>query len=214
MSYNKYFINLARCPERCAKFDETWTRFQAVDYKDLDDDNIMFSRMVSMYNINPKEHKAKTACFMSHYNILRMIAEQRINHCIICEDDAVQMNELPDPTELGDEYTFLGGYFSNLKMTQGALKVPVPSTPGLNELNRETHRILMTLSYYIPHYEIAQKIIDHINSKARVRAIDCMGHSFPVPMNYWYPAVFVEEDIPSTIRSKKTKHPTTEYLLR
>ena len=212
--YTKFYINLKRSPERCAKFDDTWTRFEAVDYKDLEDDNIMYSRMVSMWNILPEEHKAKTACFMSHYNLLRKIAEQRLSHVIICEDDALQIGDLPDPTELGEEYCYLGGYFSNLKLTKGHLREKVPSTQGLNELNRETHRMLMMVSYYIPHYDIAQKIVDSINSKARVRAIDCMTHTFPIPMNYWYPAVFVEEPGKSTIRSKKTKHCDSEYLLR
>jgi len=214
MSYHKFFINLLRCEDRAKNFDSSWTRSPAVDYQLLSDDHVMFERMVSFWNLNPHEHRAKTACFMSHYNILRKIAEQRLVNCIVVEDDAVQMSELPEPEMLGNEFCYLGGYFSNMKLTKGALKERVPSKPGLNELNRETHRMLMCVSYYIPHYEIAQKIINYINTKARVRAIDCMAHSFPVPMNYFYPAVFVEGPGQSTIRKEKRKHPTTEYLLR
>ena len=211
--YNKFFVNLLRCPERANNFDETWTRAPAVDYRDLPEDHHMFERMVSMWNLNPHEHRAKTACWMSHYNILKKISEQRLMRCIVVEDDAQMMNELPAPHELGNEFTYLGGYFSNLKMTKGPLKEPVVSKPGLNELNRGTHRMLMTLAYYIPHYEIATKIISYLDSLPRVRAIDVMAHCFPVPMNYYYPARFVEAPGQSMIRAKKTKHPDTNYML-
>ena len=213
MSYQKFFINLKRCPERANNFDETWTRAPAVDYRDLDPDHHMFERMVSYWNLNPHEHKAKTACWMSHYNILKKISEQRLMRCIVVEDDAQPMNELPAPHQLGNEFCYLGGYFSHLKLTQGHLREPVPSKPGLNELNRETHRMLMMVAYYIPHYEIATKIINYLDSLARIRAIDCMAHAFPVPMNYYYPARFVEAPGPSMIRAKKTKHCTTDYML-
>tara|TARA_R110002096_G_scaffold9201_1_gene36803 strand:+ start:1209 stop:1751 length:543 start_codon:yes stop_codon:yes gene_type:complete len=179
----------------------------------MPDDHYMFERMVSYWNLNPAEHRAKTACWLSHYNILKKISEQRLMRCIVVEDDAQQMSELPDPHELGNEFCYLGGYFSNLRLTKGPLKDKVLSKPGLNELNRETHRMLMTVSYYIPHYEIATKIITYLDSLTRIRAIDCMLHAVPVPMNYYYPALFVETPGPSTIRQKKRKHPNTEYML-
>ena len=213
MSYHKFYVNLKRCPERANNFDETWTRAPAVDYRDLPDDHHMFERMVSYWNLNPHEHKAKTACWMSHYNILKKISEQRLMRCIVVEDDAQPMSELPEPHELGNEFVYLGGYFSNLKLTQGHLKEKVLSKPGLNELNRETHRMLMMVAYYIPHYQIATQIITYLDSLVRIRAIDCMTHCFPVPMNYYYPALFVEAPGPSMIRAKKTKHCTTEYQL-
>ena len=179
MSYNKFFINLLRCEDRATNFDSSWTRSPAVDYQCMPDDHHMFERMVSMWNINPREHKAKTACWLSHYNILKKISEQRLN----------------------------------LRLTKGHLRELVPSTPGLNELNRETHRMLMFVAYYIPHYDIATRIITYLDSLVRIRAIDCMAHAFPVPMNYVYPALFVEAPGPSTIRAKKTKHCTTDYQL-
>ena len=98
-------------------------------------------------------------------------------------------------------------------MTQGPLKEIVHSQPGLNQLNRDTHRMLMTLSYYIPHHSIATKIVEFLDSKVRIRAIDVMLHSIPCPVNYYYPARFVESDELSTIRPKKRKHPNADYLL-
>ena len=213
MSYTKFYVNLLRCPERANNFDETWTRAPAVDYRDLPEDHHMFERMISYWNLNPAEHRAKTACWMSHYNILKKISEQRLMRCIVVEDDAQQMDTLPEPHELGNEFLYLGGYFSNLKLTKGHLKDKVLSKRGLNQLNRETHRMLMFVSYYIPHYQIATQIINYLDSLPRIRAIDCMAHTFPIPMNYYYPALFVEAPGPSTIRKKKTRHCNTDYML-
>ena len=55
MNYTKFYINRSCDTERAKKFNDSWIRAPAVDYKDLQEDNVMFSRMVSMWNINPKE---------------------------------------------------------------------------------------------------------------------------------------------------------------
>ena len=52
MDYHKFYINRACDVTRKEKFDDTWTRAPAVDWKDLQEDNVMFERMVSFYNIN------------------------------------------------------------------------------------------------------------------------------------------------------------------
>ena len=59
-------------------------------------------------------------------------------------------------------FTYLGGYFSHLKMKDGPLRkeheFPL-STDGINQLDRTTHRILMTLAYYIPHCTLTSSAI-------------------------------------------------------
>ena len=72
---NKFFINLDRCNDRQKYFDNSWTRWRATDWKELDSDDPIFERMVSMWNINPAEHRAKCACWLSHINLLRHISE-------------------------------------------------------------------------------------------------------------------------------------------
>ena len=52
---NKFVINLDRCQDRMKYFDDSYTRWSAVDGADLDDDPIL-TKMISMYNIDPKQH--------------------------------------------------------------------------------------------------------------------------------------------------------------
>ena len=47
----KFVINLERCLERMDMFDDSYTRWIATDYKDLDDGDEIYKRMVSMWNI-------------------------------------------------------------------------------------------------------------------------------------------------------------------
>ena len=208
----KYFINLARSPDRCAKFDKTWTRWEATDYRDLEIDDPIFTRMCSIWNTDPKMHQAKSCCFLSHYRLLQYIVEHKLNEVLICEDDAVQINPIPE--KLGETFTYLGGYFHSLRMTDGPLRCEVPSEPGLNPLCRDQSRMMCMLSYYIPRWEIAESLLSFFDSKARLRAIDVMLFTAPISFSYYFPAPFVEGDDPSTIRSKKQKHGDTHYLLK
>ena len=50
---NKFVINLDRCKDRMLLFDNTWTRWEATDGKDLENDDPILQRMCSMWNINP-----------------------------------------------------------------------------------------------------------------------------------------------------------------
>ena len=209
----QFFINLDRSPDRQKKFDNKWSRWKATDYKDLEEDDPIFKRMCSFWNINPNEHKAKSACFLSHYYLLKHIVSQKLNQVVVCEDDAQLINPIPSPEKLGNDFTYLGGFFSHLRMTDGPLKDTVTSQVGLNPLDRDSYRMIMFMSYYIPRWEIAQSMIDYFDSKARLRAIDVMSHHIPITMNYWYPACFVETPEQSTIRDKKNRHCDTHYYL-
>lgn len=207
----KYYINLKRSPERRAKFDDTWERWEATDYRDLEVDDPIFARMTSIWNTAPKMHQAKSACFLSHYRLLQFIVKNKMNNVLICEDDAVQISPIPE--KLGETFTYLGGFFHSLRMTDGPLLCDVPSHRGLNPLDREHHRMMCTLAYHIPRWHIAQSLLNFFDSKARLRAIDVMLFSAPLSFSYYYPAPFVEAGEPSTIRTKKGKHADSHYRL-
>jgi len=211
----KFYLNLNRSLERRTKFDDTWTRFTAVDGQELASDEPILKRMVSMWNITEKEHRGKCGCWQTHYNMLCHIRNNKLNRVIVVEDDAVQVNEIDD--EILAEcknFTYLGGYFAHTRMSHGALvESEFPgSYEGLNELDKNDMRILMTLAYYIPHWTIARDIIDYLDSKVRIRAIDIMLFDIvKVPLDYVYPAFFIEEECESTIRVGKTKHANMYY---
>ena len=78
--------------------------------------------------------------------------------------------------------------------------------------------MLMSLVYYIPHWTIARDIIDYLDSKVRIKAIDIMLFDIvKVPLDYIYPAFFIDGDDKSTISDDgckpewKTKHANMFY---
>lgn len=202
----KFVVNLDRCKDRMLFFDKSYTRWAAIDGAELSDDNPVLSKMISMYNIDPKQHRAKCGCFISHVNLLKHIFTNKLNNVIVVEDDAEQVNPLP--IDMPNEFIYLGGFFApkcfkdNLhlpEMKQGLMEVP------------ENTKLLMTLSYYIPNWEVAEVIYDHIMSQNRYRAIDIMLNKVDIKRYLYFPACYVERPLVSTIREDKNKYSTKYY---
>lgn len=203
---NKFVINLDRCQDRMKYFDDSYTRWSAVDGADLDDDDPILTKMISMYNIDPKQHRGKCGCWLSHMNLLKHIVENKLNNVIIVEDDAEQVAHIPEP--MPNEFIYLGGFFAPNRfnddlivpeMKQGILEVP------------EDIKLLMTLSYYIPTWEMGEFIYNHIIEQSRYRAIDIMYNKLPIKRYLYFPACYIERPLTSTIRTDKNKHSTKYY---
>ena len=204
---NKFFINLNRCPERLNYFNDTWTRWEATDYKDLDSGDPIFSKMVSMWNIQENEHNAKCACWLSHIGLLKHIVENSLNKVIIVEDDAEQVNHLPD--DLGDEFCYLGGFFMQT-MKGGAVKPPPLVDGSINALPTG-YKLMCNLAYYIPTYQIAQSMLNEIICQKRYRAIDVSFQKVSNQRNVYSPAIFRERPLESQIRKDKKKFASENY---
>ena len=212
MIERKFVINLDRCLDRMESFDDSYTRWSATDYKDLGDNHPIFDKMILYHSIrNTNQHKAKCGCYLSHTNIWRYIILNKLNNTLIVEDDAEQVmpliNDLPR-----DSFTYLGGFFHNKKMTDNT-KINIINKEGINLLDKDKYRILMTLAYYIPTWEIAEKMLEGVRGgrRERIRAIDVMMYNIDLPIYYQYPANYIEKDIPSTIRKGKVKHSNQFY---
>ena len=63
----------------------------------------------------------------------------------------------------------------------------------------------MTMSYLIPRWELAEELLNYLDSLKRLRAIDRMVWKSPIKKAYIYPAVIVEEETPSLLRIKRRK---------
>jgi GR25 family glycosyltransferase involved in LPS biosynthesis len=208
----KFVINLNRSHDRFEKyFDDSYTRWEATDYKDLPLHHDVFRRMISYYNLSESEHRAKCACFLSHYNLLKHIVENKINNCLILEDDAQLVRHLPNPADLPrDSLIYFGGFFHHKLMTNNK-KVVHESKEGVNKLDKSKMRVLMTVSYFIPTYEVAEKIIKYIDTLKRLRAIDVILYTVAIDTYYYYPSIYVERCLESQIRKNKKKHSTELY---
>jgi hypothetical protein len=207
-----FVVNLDRATDRWSYFkdDERFTRWSATDYKDLNDNHPIFKDMVSYWNINPKEHKAKCACYLSHTNIYRYIIQNHLYDTLILEDDAEIVGEIPDNLPQ-DGFTYLGGFSSHLKLTDGPMKVDFQD--GVNPIKHNEYRMLCCLAIYIPNPRVALKMLQACEktTKRRPRAIDTMIRNALVPQYVYYPAPIIERSIPSQIRKSNPKHTNIYY---
>jgi GR25 family glycosyltransferase involved in LPS biosynthesis len=209
-----FVVNLDAATDRWEQYenDDRFTRWNAWHYDDLPVTHPIFKEMVSMYNINPKEHKAKCACYISHTRLYEYIIKNKLDDVLIIEDDAELVSELPDSKKLPqDGFTYFGGFTSHLKMTQGPVKVHFDGN-GIHRIQDDKYRMLMTVAIYIPNWIVAKKMLSACKpEKKRPRAIDTMLRDAYCPQYVYYPAPFIEKDFPSQIRKGKKKHSNQFY---
>ena len=200
-----FYINLLDDYKRRQKFlGCNFHRWEACSREEVPDE--LDKKMKSMWNFPRQSHLGRCGCFMSHYELYTYIVEMELNDVLICEDDAVHVKDLPKEYP-NDGITYLGGFLHQTKMMDNS-KVNVDLKEGINYIN--DFRVLMTMSYIIPRWEIAKDILDYIDARPRYKAIDIMLGDMGIPKYLEYPACFVEEGCDSTI-SKKTKKSNNKY---
>ena len=198
--------------ERRIKWSNTeYKIFDAVNGKEeLTYDCESCNKMISYHNArNTPQHLAKTGCFLSHLNLLKHIVENKLNKCIVLEDDALQVNQLPE--DLPDTFCYLGGIIMNKKITSKE-KIIVEHKEGINTLD-EKYRMVTTLSYYIPRWEIAQDLYNKLMGLKRFRAIDIVYGNIIENPKYIYPAVYIEEPFESQIQNKRINKHANEFYV-
>jgi len=196
-----FVINLDKAKDRWEHYkdDERFTRWSATDYNDLNEQHPIFKDMVSYWNIDPKEHKAKCACYLSHTNVYRYIIQNHLYDTLVLEDDAELIGEIPDNLPQ-DGFTYLGGFTSNLKLTDGPMKVEFED--GINEIKHNEYRMLCCLAIYIPNPRVALKMLQACEKMEgrRPRAVDTMIRDALISQYVYYPAPVIERKCESTIR--------------
>ena len=197
-----FVINLDRAKDRWEyyKDDQRFKRWSATDYNDLNDKHPIFKEMVSYWNIDPKEHKAKCGCYLSHTNVYRYIVQNHLYDTLVIEDDAELVGEIPEDLPQ-DGFTYLGGFTSNLKLTEGRMKVEFED--GINPIKHNEYRMLCCLAIYIPNPRVALKMLqacENREKKKRPRAIDTMLRDALISQYVYYPAPVIERKCESTIR--------------
>ena len=207
-----FVINLDTATGRWKNYEDDlrYTRWSATSIDDLSCDHPIYENMVSYWNVDPREHKAKCCCYLSHTRLWRYIVTNKINDVLILEDDAHLINEIPDSCNLPqDGFTYLGGLSYNKKLTDGPLSVDFDE--GINKIDHLKYRMLMCLSIYIPTWEVAYKMLQAVEERGRPRAIDTMILHTMRHQYVSYPASFVERPDSSQIREKKSKFSNSHY---
>jgi hypothetical protein len=207
-----FVINLDSATDRWEHYkdDDRYERWSATHYSELSVNHPIFSKMVSYWNIDPLEHKAKCGAYLSHTNLWRYMVTNKMNDVLILEDDADLVGQIPDSSQLPqDGFTYFGGFTSHKKLTEGALLVDF--NEGINQIDHSKYRMLMCLAIYIPTWEVAYKMLQAAEERGRPKAIDTMILHTNRNQYVLYPAPFVERPIPSQIRKKKRKFSNEYY---
>jgi GR25 family glycosyltransferase involved in LPS biosynthesis len=205
MIEHKFYINLLDdCNRRMKFLNKGFHRWEAVSREEVPEE--LDTRMRSMWNYPRQAHLGRCGCFLSHYELYTYIVDNKLNDVLICEDDAVQVKDIPKEYPK-DCIIYLGGFFHQSKMMDNS-PVKIDSKNGINYLG--DFRILMTMSYIIPNWEVAKEILTYIDARPRLSAIDIMLGNMGILTFYEYPACFIEEGCESTI-SKKTKKANDKY---
>ena len=201
-----FYINLECATVRRNKFlNKNFTRWKATSREEVPE--IIDNLMISMYNFGRDSHLGRCACFYSHIRLLEHIVKNKINDVLILEDDAIQVNDLPKIYPQ-DSITYVGGFVYNRKMMD--CKPPeIEHQVGIN-LCPDDLRILGTLAYIVPKWQIALHILNRIYNENRYKAIDIMYGNIGIRQYYHYPASFREEGSISQINNKN-KIMTEEY---
>ena len=199
---HKFVINMKQSTARWEKYknDTSFIRWPATCRDDITEE--IDKRMVSMWNLPKKEHLNKCGCFMSHYRLYEHIVKHKLNDVLILEDDAIIVGELPTIYPK-DCITYLGGYAHSCKADDSQGNCITNFKNGINYYDKFV--ILMTMSYILPTWQVAEELLDYLNTMKRWRAIDWLLCRWNKKHAALYPAVVIEEETSSTIKDKKVK---------
>ena len=199
---NTFIINLDDCKDRLDKYENiNFTRWKATSRIEVTDE--INKKMISYYNLPRPAHLGRCGCFISHMRLYQHIVENKLNDVLILEDDAVKVADIPTeyPT---NGITYLGGFILNKQITSKK-DIFFNTENGIHQVDKTKHRVLMTMCYIIPTWQVAEELLQEINSLQRYRAIDILLGSIKINTYYSYPASYIESAEESTICKKSKK---------
>lgn len=146
-------------------------------------------KMIHFWNSGEKHRKGKNGVSDSYYRLCKKIYEEKINNCIIAEDDCYKLDF---PEVMPDKLCYLNGLIINKK---GFKKYNEFSTyNGLNKIDYEVSRIIGTWGIYIPEFKDVLPIIKMFEDSKRLRCIDIMLSKSKIIKYYYYPGLFYIDD--------------------
>ena len=177
-----FVINLKKDKDKWNKYknDDRYIRFSACNGIEMSKDNPYYDRLQIMWNVKEKKRKCTAGILNSHMTIIKKIVKNKIDQALIIEDDAIidfkllkkiNLDKLPQDSiiyfggSLHPPDTFKNKGWSHEKIIKSFKK-------GINKIDPEKFRILGGHGYYFPKWEHAKQLVDIINKKKKIRALD------------------------------------------
>lgn len=177
-----FVINLRRDKEKWSKYkkDDRYIRFSACNGVEMSKENPYFDRLQIMWNAADRKKKCTAGILNSHMSIIKKIVKQKINQALVIEDDAVIDFKLLEKINLDklpqDSIIYFGGTLhppDTFKNKTWSHDETIKSFKrGINSIDAKKFRILGGHGYYFPTWEIAKDLLDKVDSKKKMRALD------------------------------------------
>jgi hypothetical protein len=177
----------------------------AVFLKDTEANRNKTLKLNTRHNTLMKNRLRKLGCIFAHRNALRQIVKNQTDQNVILEEDANLDHVLPNPPK---ESTYLGGWIVPPQITlAGKKKVRIPHLkPGLNEIQYDRFKILMTHAYYLKTHENASDLLETIERPGKIKNYDVHLTNHRFLDKFYYPAIFVQGRHVSDIDGKVNKN--------
>jgi hypothetical protein len=142
--------------------------------------NEYYDRLQIMWNAGEKKRKCGAGILNSHMNLIKKIADKKINHVLVIEDDAIvswdDLKKVPFSKFPQDSMIYLGGtlhppgsfkdkQWSHSEVIKGFKK-------GLNTIDTTKYRIFGGHGYYFPRWELARDMYEIFSKKKKLKLLD------------------------------------------
>jgi hypothetical protein len=155
------------------------------------------------YNTQQKKILAKLGCIAAHRKALLAIYSSKTNNNIVLEEDSVFGATLPPPPKIS---CYMGGWIVPPQVTKAGKVIPdVRPKSGINKINYDKFKILMTHALFIKTHEEAMKIFQTTVAD-KVKNYDVHLNDIKMITNFYYPPIFVQDDHVSEIEGLKNKN--------
>ncbi len=155
------------------------------------------------YNTHKNKILAKLGCIAAHRNALLAIYMNKTNNNIILEEDSILSHKLPSPPKIS---CYMGGWIVPPQITQAGKKIPsINPKNGLNKINYDKFKILMTHALFIKTHEEAIDLFQTTITD-KIKNYDIHLNSIQFFENYYYPPLFVQGKHKSEIDQNMNKN--------
>lgn len=163
------------------------------------------NKLNTRYNTSHNKIISKLGCISSHKNTLLSILNNDTINNIILEEDFILNKNLPlTPPEYD---CYLGGWIIPPKISQTSkIKIRLDCNNGLNNINYNLFKIIMTHSYFIKNTSSAKKILIDMIIKEKIKNYDIYLSDNKFIKYFYWPEIFRQSNHISNIDKKINKN--------
>jgi GR25 family glycosyltransferase involved in LPS biosynthesis len=180
-----FVINLRRDLEKWDKYHNDYekgmlSRYSACNGMEVSTANPYYDRLKIMWNAGEKKRKCGAGILNSHINLIKLIADNKIDQALIVEDDVVidykklekmKLDKLPQ-----DSLIYFGGVLhppTSFKDKKWSYEKTIQNFKnGINKIDPTKYRIFGGFGYYIPKWEIAKELYEIFEQKPKLKPLD------------------------------------------